>query len=427
MSAIKKKQNLMCDDFGFKLKVNGSQQVQHKKDKTKEQIDPPYEVIIAGPLRKIKPYYFTYKTFCKERWRDHNVLDIFVNEFRDREYTYYEKAIRTGLIEINNKPATLDSIVKNGAMLTHKIHRHEPVVTSEPIRIVFENEGLLVIDKPSGIPVHPTGRFRFNTVTKILEEKYNYVVHPCNRLDRSTSGLMFLAKTPKGADDMAIQLREREVTKEYVARVVGNFPSGEIIVDKPIRSVNRKVSLNAVCDITDEDAKNAKTIFEKISYDGQTSVVKCKPLTGRTHQIRVHLQYLGHPIANDVIYSDPTIWGPTLGRNGIEEAKGFDKYISKLDEIGKTKNAASWYSAREREGTREQEDNRKHLEHDICSVCDFNSDRDCLLGLSDCELWLHAYRYESTQLDSTTGMKKWSYRTPLPTWAKIIPEAIIIT
>ncbi|EDO18422.1 hypothetical protein Kpol_1032p14 [Vanderwaltozyma polyspora DSM 70294] len=386
----------MRDEAGFKVRV-----VDTNGDK-KKQDDPDYKVIIDGPLRRIEPYYFTYKTFCKLRWRDRKLLDVFVTEFRDREESYYKKTIAGGLVFLNDKPANLESIIRNGDLITHNVHRHEPPVTSRPIKTVFEDDNILVIDKPSGIPVHPTGRFRFNTITKILEKKLGYSVHPCNRLDKLTSGLMFLAKTPKGADEMADQLKAREVTKEYVARVVGEFPVGEVTVEKPVKTVDPRVSLNSVCSLEDENAKHAKTIFNRVSYDGKTSIVKCKPLTGRTHQIRVHLQYIGFPIANDPIYSNPHVWGPGLGNGGDAD---FEDVIKKLNEIGKTTCSESWINANS-EG--------ELLRGEKCEVCETDLYTDP--GPNDLNLWLHAYRYESTEFDENQR-KNWSYRTDFPDWA----------
>ena len=166
------------DASGFRLRV-----IQTDGHKTKKT-DPDYEVTIDGPLRKIEPYFFTYKTFCKERWRDRKLVDVFVSEFRDREPSYYSKTIAEGKVYLNDEPANLDTIIRDGDLITHKVHRHEPPVTSKPIDIVFEDEDILVIDKPSSIPVHPTGRYRFNTITKMLERQLGYSVHPCNRLDK---------------------------------------------------------------------------------------------------------------------------------------------------------------------------------------------------------------------------------------------------
>lgn len=385
------------DEAGFKLRLADTNQKRHK------QADPDYEVVIDGPLRKIVPYYYTYMTFCKLRWRDRNLLEVFESEFRDREKSYYKKTIASGSVFLNGEPANLESTIRNGDLITHKIHRHEPPVTSKPIGTVYEDNDILVIDKPSGIPVHPTGRYRFNTITKILEKQWGKAVHPINRLDRLTSGLMFIAKTPKGADEISDQMKAREVSKEYVARVVGEFPAEEVCVEEPLKSVEPRLGLNAVCKMDEEGAKHAKTIFNRISYDGHTSIVKCRPLTGRTHQIRVHLQFLGHPIANDPIYSNVAVWGHELGKGYITD---FKDIIAKLNEYGRTKCAESWF---------EPNAQGEALLEEKCPVCETDLYSDP--GPNDLDLWLHAYRYESSERDPETGKKKWSYRTQLPSWA----------
>lgn len=385
------------DSNGFKVRINNSLSGKNKQN------EPEYEVKIENNLRKIQPYYFTYKTFCKLRWRDRNLLDVFTSEFRDRSKEYYKEAIENGSVYLDDEPATLDSIIRNGQLISHKLHRHEPPVTATPVKIVHQDDNILVIDKPSGVPVHPTGRYRFNSVTKMLEKELGFTVHPCNRLDKQTSGLMFLAKTPKGADEMGDQLKAREVSKQYIARVVGEFPVEEITIEKPLKTLEPRVALNVVCTDDDEDGKHAKTVFKRISYDGKTSIITCKPLTGRQHQIRVHLQYLGFPIANDPIYSNPHIWGPTLGKNGEAD---YDKVIKDLYEIGRSKPAQSWFFP-DAQG--------ESLKEEKCSVCktDLYTDPDP----NDLILWLHAYKYESNVEEESTGKKKWSYRTEFPDWA----------
>ncbi|KAH3898738.1 bifunctional DRAP deaminase/tRNA pseudouridine synthase RIB2 SCDLUD_005065 [Saccharomycodes ludwigii] len=384
------------DQSGFKLRSQNADRKANKK-----MTEPEFEVYIAGPLRKIKPYFFEYNTFCKMRWRNRNLLDIFVSEFRDRSKEYYEKTIASGAVLINGEPANLDTLVKNGDLIQHKVHRHEPPVTSREIKIVFEDDDLVVIDKPSGVPVHPTGRYRFNTITKILERQLGIPVHPCNRLDRLTSGLMFLCKTPKGADKMREQMKSREVSKEYVARVIGEFPvDKDLTVDLPLLTIEPKLGLNGVCFSKENiDCKTAITSFTRISYDGKTSIVKCKPHTGRTHQIRVHLQYLGFPIANDPIYSNIDAWGPNLGKNGDAD---LGKVVQILDSVGKNRSASSWYY---RDNV-----NGEMLKNEQCSVCETELYTDP--GINDLDLWLHAYKYEST--DKT---KPWSYKTEFPKWA----------
>ena len=167
------------------------------------------------------------------------------------------------------------------------IHRHEPPVSSRPIKIIHHNAetGLLVIDKPAGIPVHPTGRYHQNSVATILRLEHGFAhVFPCNRLDRLTSGVMILGLNKTITQQMHAQFLQRTVFKEYYCRVTGNFPDGEVTVDKPILVVSPKHTLNRLRD----NGKPSSTVFRKLFYDEKMnqSVVLAKPLTGRTHQIR---------------------------------------------------------------------------------------------------------------------------------------------
>ncbi|XP_005559252.3 pseudouridylate synthase RPUSD2 isoform X3 [Macaca fascicularis] len=196
--------------------------------------------------------------------------------------------------------------------LRNTVHRHEPPVTAEPIRLLAENEDVVVVDKPSSIPVHPCGRFRHNTVIFILGKEHQLKeLHPLHRLDRLTSGVLMFAKTAAVSERIHEQVRDRQLEKEYVCRVEGEFPTEEVTCKEPILVVSYKVG---VCRV-DTRGKPCETVFQRLSYNGQSSVVRCRPLTGRTHQIRVHLQFLGHPILNDPIYNS-VAWGPSRGRGG---------------------------------------------------------------------------------------------------------------
>ena len=152
--------------------------------------DPwPRPYYLSEGLRRVAPYHFTYNTFCKERWRGREILDIFASEFRDRTKEYYKNAIETGHIAINGKPCEdVHRIVKNGDVVSHTLHRHEPPVTAQPIRVVSETDSMIVIDKPAGVPVHPAGRYNFNSVVEIMRAERHFAFNPlpCNRLDRLT-------------------------------------------------------------------------------------------------------------------------------------------------------------------------------------------------------------------------------------------------
>ncbi|KAI4568052.1 hypothetical protein MJT46_007850 [Ovis ammon polii x Ovis aries] len=266
-----------------------------------------------GGLRKVRPYYFDFRTYCKGRWVGHSLLHVFGTEFRAQPLAYYEAAVRAGRLHLNEEPVQdLSIVLKDNDFLRNTVHRHEPPVTAEPIRLLAENEDVVVVDKPSSIPVHPCGRFRHNTVIFILGKEHQLKeLHPLHRLDRLTSGVLMFAKTAAVSERIHEQVRDRQLEKEYVCRVVGEFPTEEVTCKEPILVVSYKVG---VCRV-DPQGKPCESVFQRLSYNGHSSVVRCRPLTGRTHQIRVHLQFLGHPILNDPIYNSAA-WGPSRGRGG---------------------------------------------------------------------------------------------------------------
>ncbi|KAJ1729526.1 DRAP deaminase [Coemansia sp. Benny D160-2] len=269
-------------------------------------------------LQRIHPYYHKYATHAKGRWVGRSIFAVFSQEFRDRSADYYEAAIQQGLIELNGAKVEPTAIVRNGDLVTHYIHRHEPPVGTAPIRVVADNgaAGLLAIDKPPGVPVHPSGRYNYNSVIRILEIKHGLRdLFPINRLDRLTSGLMLIVRNAQTARAMETDFRAHRIQKEYVCRVRGRFPAGLVVCDQPIRVVAHKLSLNCVDPAM---GKPSATEFQclAVSPDEATSIVYCRPKTGRTHQIRVHLQFLGHPIANDPLYCNEHVWGREMGKGG---------------------------------------------------------------------------------------------------------------
>ncbi|KAK0162580.1 hypothetical protein PV327_006347 [Microctonus hyperodae] len=160
--------------------------------------------------------------------------------------------------------------------------------------------------------VHPCGRYRHNTVVFILAKEYNLKnLRTIHRLDRLTSGILLFGRTPKKARQMEHQIRNRQVHKQYVCRVEGEFPEDEVVCSEPIEVVSYKIG---VCKVS-EKGKDCITRFKRLSYNGKSSVVLCKPQTGRMHQIRVHLQYLGYPVVNDPLYNH-IVFGPEKGKGG---------------------------------------------------------------------------------------------------------------
>ncbi|KPI38233.1 tRNA pseudouridine(32) synthase, mitochondrial [Cyphellophora attinorum] len=315
--------------------------------------DPwPRPYYFENGLRRVAPYHYTYNTFCKQRWRGRTILDIFSSEFRDRDREYYRHAIESGHITINNSPCVdTNTIVKNGDVVGHTLHRHEPPVSAQPVGVIHEDDNMIVINKPAGIPVHPAGRYKFNSVIEIMraERGNHFNPLPCNRLDRLTSGVMFVGKTAKEAEKIGEKLRSRTVQKEYVARVVGRFPDGEgagsesaqgngkggvVKCDESILQISPILGLNRARATGKRSSDNEDSSLPTTDNLGY-SIVHCLPLTGRTHQIRVHLQFLGHPISNDPIYSNRKVFGNGLAQNDASSDNDAE-IIARLAKMGKS-------------------------------------------------------------------------------------------
>ncbi|KAF8608386.1 pseudouridine synthase [Ceratobasidium sp. AG-I] len=269
-------------------------------------------------LKRVPMYWHPYRTMAKQRWWGREILELVSTEFRDRSIEYYRYALESGVVTVNGVVAKPGTIIKNGDRIENMVHRHEIPVTSTPVKILHRDDehGFIVIDKPGSIPVHATGRYFKNSLVEILKRDFGIPIpYTVNRLDRLTSGCMIIALTVERARLLCNEFIAGIVRKEYIARCLGEFPAEQVIVEQPLLCVDRQMGLN----IVHPEGKYAKTIFNRLFYDpmSNTSVLHCQPLTGRSHQIRVHLQYMGHPIANDPVYQNVRVWGPRQGKNGI--------------------------------------------------------------------------------------------------------------
>ena len=168
--------------------------------------------------------------------------------------------------------------------------------------IAYEDDYLLIIDKPAGMLVHPTvnewGCTLYDYVTEYYQRKgITANIHPVSRLDRHTSGLVIFAKEP------IIQhwLSQQQMDKEYLAIVTGELPNDEGIIEAPI--ARKEGSIIERC--VSENGKYAKTSYKLLAKRKDLSLLQVKLFTGRTHQIRVHMAYIGYPLFNDNLYGTP--------------------------------------------------------------------------------------------------------------------------
>ncbi|XP_065828774.1 pseudouridylate synthase RPUSD2-like [Oscarella lobularis] len=403
-----------------------------KKKGFDEEIYSETSYYIENGLRKVRPYYFTFVTHAKGRWFGSTIYDVFCKEFRAETPEYYKKAIELGLIKVNDHVTNMDAVLTHHDVISHLVHRHEPPVCADPIEVIEANDDVVIVNKPSSIPVHPCGRYRHNTVIFLLGKEHGFTnLRTVHRIDRLTSGILIFARSLTAARTLESQIRSREVQKEYVCRVDGEFPTVRVECNEPIATVSHKIG---VCFVSSE-GKACRTEFERLSYDGTTSVVKCTPHTGRMHQIRVHLQWLGYPIANDPIYNHKA-WGPKRGKGG-EGICSVEEIVGQLlvDEFGDDdgnaqlrsvknsyrplptkKNASDGDDVKNDKDKIEAVDEKKSetitapedqtFWDPNCSECSFQRPDP---KPRDLVMYLHALKYKG--LD-------WEYATEIPKWAK---------
>ena len=174
------------------------------------------------------------------------------------------------------------------------------------LRIAYEDSELTVPDKPADMPTHPSRDHYDDTVANALAFRYNsmglpFVFRPVNRLDRNTSGLLLIARNRLSANTLSCALREGRIRKQYVAILDGTLPESEGLIETYIRRTAESIIVREVCG-EGEGGDHALTKYKTLLSENGHSIVYAWPLTGRTHQLRVHFASLGAPITGDDMY-----------------------------------------------------------------------------------------------------------------------------
>lgn len=203
--------------------------------------------------------------------------------------------------------------------MPHKTRAEEDLYVETGYKIIFEDEYFLAVDKPAPLPVHAVGRFKEKNLKSILEKDLKTEgLRIVNRLDSETSGIVLAAKTSEAAGKLGLLFENRQVHKEYRAVVLGipEKKKDTILTSLGVTS-ERKHNIR----VPDPQGQTAETDYEVLEERGKYSLLKVVPKTGRTHQIRAHLSFIGHPVAGDKIYIDPAVFELYLNEGWLEEMR----------------------------------------------------------------------------------------------------------
>ena len=229
----------------------------------------------------------------------------------DKSRTYIAKLIEENEVKVNGKAVKASYKVSLNDEIEINIPEDKPLeVKAEdiPLDIVYEDQDILIINKPQGLVVHPApGHYEHTLVNAILNHctdlsGINGVIRPgiVHRIDKDTSGLICVAKNDAAHQALSDQLKDHTMNREYYALVKGVIKENHGEINLPIgrsRDDRKKMAVNR------ENGKEAITYFDVIKRFKEYTLVTCKLVTGRTHQIRVHMSFIGHPVEGDPLYN----------------------------------------------------------------------------------------------------------------------------
>lgn len=222
-----------------------------------------------------------------------------------RSLSFWEERISIGLISRKGKVLNANDLLTVGEELIHTIPAQIEPSVPDTIPILYEDASLLVVNKPAPLPLHAGGRYNRNSLVAILEERLSQKLFVVHRLDAVTEGIVVLAKNPQISASWGKTFQEKKITKRYMALCKfeqGCPPEGHTWrCDLPI---GRYKSFVFCCDENAQNPKLAATLFSLATkIDEQFGLVTCNPISGRTHQIRLHCEAMGHSIVGDAIYN----------------------------------------------------------------------------------------------------------------------------
>ena len=238
-------------------------------------------------------------------------LDSFLSEITpDLSRSKIQNLIKLGSVKVNGQIKKSSYLLKEWDKIEFEAPPEEDLIIKPQnisLIVVYEDENMLVVNKPSGMLTHPTAQERENTLVNALLYKYGEDLSDINgefrrgilhRLDRNTSGLLMIAKNNKAHEYLAKQIKNHTITKKYRAIVKGIIDEDEFEINAPIaRNPNQPHKMTVK-----DDGKPSKTLVKVLERFKDATYIELTLITGRTHQIRVHMKSINHPVYNDTLY-----------------------------------------------------------------------------------------------------------------------------
>lgn len=252
----------------------------------------------------------TYEFTVEEGYGGYRVDQFLSDSIPDLSRTYIKKLTEENSVTINSSRCKVSYKLQVGDEIKVEVPEPEELNIEPqdiPIDIVYEDDHLLVVNKPQGMVVHPApGNYSDTLVNALLYHiknlsDINGVLRPgiVHRIDKDTSGLLLVAKSDLAHKSLSAQLKEHTINRKYIALVDGVIQEESGTIDAPIgrHHINRKKMT-----VTDNNSKSAISQFKVLRRFGKYTLVEVKLKTGRTHQIRVHMNFIGHPVVGDSTY-----------------------------------------------------------------------------------------------------------------------------
>ena len=254
-------------------------------------------------------------------------LDRFLSEeLEDHSRSFLQKLIKEGLVTVDGKPVKANYRLSAGQQVSAQVREPEEVNIEPqemPLDILYEDGDVCIVNKPKGMVVHPAaGHYRDTLVNGIMYHcqdslsGINGSLRPgiVHRIDKDTTGALIICKNDKAHSCIAEQLKEHSITRRYRAIIIGNLSEDEGTVDAPIGrhpTQRKKMAVNR------NNGKRAVTHYRVLARFRGYTYIECRLETGRTHQIRVHMASIGHPLLGDTVYGPakqayPSLEGQTL-------------------------------------------------------------------------------------------------------------------